>query len=170
MMDSWSHKLMNNCEWVLHGLLCHGRPMGAEPTQQRHHSPLSDPRSGKPGWDFLSRRGLNFGDFVRKATTSCFFPPSHCWGQLSRILTFSNNGKAAVLNTDLQPDGVMGLIKFICAIVTRALFLLVSLIGVWRVKRVKEDVNYWFLTFLFLPLLVEMMITLKRRKGKDYKW
>lgn len=64
----------------------------------------------------------------------------------------------------------MGLIKFVCAVITRALFLLVSLIGVWRVTWVKKDPNYWFLTFLFLPLVVEMIITLKRRKGEDYKW
>lgn len=64
----------------------------------------------------------------------------------------------------------MGLFKFLCAIITRALFILVSLTGVWRVTRVKEDPNYWFLTFLFLPLVAEMIITLRRRKGKDYKW
>ncbi|XP_044069294.1 transmembrane protein 26-like isoform X1 [Siniperca chuatsi] len=64
----------------------------------------------------------------------------------------------------------MGLFKFICAIITRALFILVSLAGVWRVTWVKKDHNYWFLTFLFLPLVVEMIITLKSRKGQDYKW
>ncbi|XP_035518831.1 transmembrane protein 26-like [Morone saxatilis] len=63
----------------------------------------------------------------------------------------------------------MGLFKFVCAIITRVLFILVSLAGVWRVTRVKDN-NYWFLTFLFLPLFVEMIITLQRRKGKDYKW
>ncbi|CAB1343742.1 unnamed protein product [Coregonus sp. 'balchen'] len=61
-------------------------------------------------------------------------------------------------------------VKFSCAIVTRLLFILISLIGVWRVTLVKDDHIYWFLTFLFLPLVVEMIITLKRRKGKDYKW
>ncbi|CAK6967085.1 transmembrane protein 26-like [Scomber scombrus] len=64
----------------------------------------------------------------------------------------------------------MNLIKFIGAIVTRGLFIFVSLVGVWRVTWVKKDKTYWFLTFLFLPLVVEMIITLKRRKGKDYKW
>ncbi|XP_056252302.1 transmembrane protein 26-like [Seriola aureovittata] len=63
----------------------------------------------------------------------------------------------------------MGVIKFTCAIITRALFILVSLIGVWRVTTVKSD-HYWSLTVLFLPLVIEMIITLKRRKGKDYKW
>ncbi|XP_041710402.1 transmembrane protein 26-like [Coregonus clupeaformis] len=61
-------------------------------------------------------------------------------------------------------------VKFSCAIVTRLLFIVISLIGVWRVKLVKDDNNYWFLTFLFLPLILEMIITLKIRKGKDYKW
>ncbi|XP_028278409.1 transmembrane protein 26-like [Parambassis ranga] len=63
----------------------------------------------------------------------------------------------------------MALFQFICAIVTRALFILVSLTGIMRVTSVKND-NYWFLTFLLLPLVAEMIITLKRRKGKDYKW
>ncbi|KAF3708058.1 Transmembrane protein 26 [Channa argus] len=64
----------------------------------------------------------------------------------------------------------MCLVKFVSAIITRALFILVSLAGVWRVTWVKKDPTYWFLTFLFLPLVVEMIITLKRRRGKDYKW
>ncbi|KAK1905345.1 Transmembrane protein 26 [Dissostichus eleginoides] len=63
----------------------------------------------------------------------------------------------------------MGLFKFICAIITRALFVLVSLIGVWRVTSEKKDNTYWFLTFLFLPLVVEMIVTLKSRSGSDYK-
>ncbi|KAL4640990.1 transmembrane protein 26-like [Arapaima gigas] len=64
----------------------------------------------------------------------------------------------------------MILLKFICAIITRSLFILVSLIGVWRVIWVKQDNLYWLLTLLFLPLVVEMIVTLKRRRGKDYKW
>ncbi|KAF7652772.1 hypothetical protein LDENG_00092460 [Lucifuga dentata] len=65
---------------------------------------------------------------------------------------------------------MINLVKFTCAVITRALFILVALIGVWRVTWVKDDTNHWFLTFLFLPLVVEMIITFKRRKGKDYKW
>ncbi|KAM9364978.1 transmembrane protein 26-like [Pholidichthys leucotaenia] len=64
----------------------------------------------------------------------------------------------------------MILFKFISAIITRALFILLSLIGVWRVTFVKNDRIYWLLTFLFLPLVAEMIITLWRRKGRDYKW
>ncbi|CAN9499630.1 unnamed protein product [Ophioblennius macclurei] len=64
----------------------------------------------------------------------------------------------------------MCLVNFVCAIITRALFILVALVGVLRVTWVKKDPQYWFLTFLFLPLVAEMIITLQRRKGKDYKW
>ena len=63
----------------------------------------------------------------------------------------------------------MVLVKFTCAIVTRALFILVSLTAVGRVISVKND-YYWSLTILFLPLVVEMIITLRRRGGQDYKW
>lgn len=158
----------------LHSLLCHGfnsSPLGLDLPSSAITLHYLIPGQVKPDGPFFSRRGLNFGDFVRKTTLSsvCVFFFS-LLNQLSRILTFRNNGEAAVHNTDLQPSSVMGLFKFICAIITRALFLLVSLIGVWRVKRVKEDDNYWLLTFLFLPLLAEMIITLKRRKGQDYKW
>ncbi|XP_022060746.2 transmembrane protein 26 [Acanthochromis polyacanthus] len=64
----------------------------------------------------------------------------------------------------------MALFKFLCAVITRAMFIFVSLAGVWRVTGVKKDPTFWLLTFLFLPLVVEMIITLKRRKGQDYKW
>lgn len=57
-----------------------------------------------------------------------------------------------------------------CAVVTRSLFILISLIGVWRVVWVKDDGLYWFLTILYLPLVVEMILTLRRRRGNDYKW
>ncbi|XP_073346500.1 transmembrane protein 26b [Pagrus major] len=60
--------------------------------------------------------------------------------------------------------------KFICAVVTRSLFILISLIGVWRVVFVKNNGLYWFLTILYLPLVAEMILTLRRRRGNDYKW
>ncbi|KAA0711045.1 Transmembrane protein 26 [Triplophysa tibetana] len=64
----------------------------------------------------------------------------------------------------------MNLFKFMCAIITRFLFILVSLVGVWRVTKVKNDHLYWLLTIVYLPLVAEMIITFKRRKGQDYKW
>ncbi|XP_061083778.1 transmembrane protein 26-like isoform X3 [Conger conger] len=59
---------------------------------------------------------------------------------------------------------------FIRAIITRLSFIILSLIAIWRVKHVKNDNRFWFLTFLWLPLIVEMIINLKVRMGKDYKW
>ncbi|KAJ8396014.1 hypothetical protein AAFF_G00025460 [Aldrovandia affinis] len=64
----------------------------------------------------------------------------------------------------------MILIRLLCAVITRSLFILISLIALFRVTWVKKSNLYWFLTFLYLPLVVEMIFTLKRRKGKDYKW
>ncbi|XP_073725428.1 transmembrane protein 26 isoform X2 [Misgurnus anguillicaudatus] len=64
----------------------------------------------------------------------------------------------------------MAVVKFVCAIITRSFFILAALIGVWRVNMVKNDRMYWLLTVLFLPLVVEMIVTLKRRKGQEYKW
>ncbi|TNM99539.1 hypothetical protein fugu_012572 [Takifugu bimaculatus] len=70
----------------------------------------------------------------------------------------------------MQQSRVTDLFKLIRAIIVRALFILVALTGVWRVTWVKKDLTYWFLTFLLLPLVLEMIITLRNRKGKDYKW
>ncbi|XP_060950449.1 transmembrane protein 26-like [Limanda limanda] len=60
--------------------------------------------------------------------------------------------------------------NWICAVVTRSLFILISLIGVVRVVWVKDNGLYWFLTILYLPLVAEMILTLRRRSGIDYKW
>ncbi|XP_038156112.1 transmembrane protein 26-like [Cyprinodon tularosa] len=64
----------------------------------------------------------------------------------------------------------MGLFSSLSAIITRVLFILVALVAVWRVTFVKEDPFYWLLTLLFVPLVAEMIITLKWREGQDYKW
>uniref|UniRef100_A0A672JRW5 Transmembrane protein 26a n=1 Tax=Salarias fasciatus TaxID=181472 RepID=A0A672JRW5_SALFA len=56
------------------------------------------------------------------------------------------------------------------AIITRALFILAALYMIFEVAKKMQDANFWYLTFLFLPLVAEMIVTLKNRKGKDYKW
>lgn len=70
----------------------------------------------------------------------------------------------------MSPQLEVMFFKFICAVVTRSIFILISLIGVWRVVWVKDNGLYWLLTVLYLPLVVEMILTLRRRGGKDYKW
>lgn len=79
-------------------------------------------------------------------------------------------GRRTVAGWEGSSADMLDLFRFLRAVVTRALFILVSLTGVWRVTWVKKDLTYWFLTFLLLPLVLEMIITLRNRKGNDYKW
>lgn len=70
----------------------------------------------------------------------------------------------------MEQSSVIDVLKLIRAFMVRSLFILVSLTAVWRVTCVKKDPIYWLLAFLLLPLVFEMIITLRKRKGKDYKW
>eukprot|EP00062_Callorhinchus_milii_P001435 gi/632936565/ref/XP_007895346.1/ PREDICTED: transmembrane protein 26 isoform X2 [Callorhinchus milii] len=63
----------------------------------------------------------------------------------------------------------MALLIFLSAIIPRLVFILHTLLAVWRVTTVKENQNYWLLTLLILLICIEMIVTLKIRKGKDYK-
>ncbi|XP_036592928.1 transmembrane protein 26 [Trichosurus vulpecula] len=54
------------------------------------------------------------------------------------------------------------------ALVTRLLFALHSLVGVWRVTEVKKEPRFWLLALLHLPLALETALTLKRRRGRGY--
>lgn len=56
------------------------------------------------------------------------------------------------------------------ALVTRLLFLLHSLVAVWRVTWVKEEHRYWLLALLNLLLVLETVLTLKFKRGRGYKW
>ncbi|XP_006267487.1 transmembrane protein 26 isoform X1 [Alligator mississippiensis] len=64
----------------------------------------------------------------------------------------------------------MELLVLINALVTRLLFILHSLIGVWRVTEVKKEPMYWLLALLNLLLCLETGLTLKFKQGKGYKW
>nr|XP_014688893.2 transmembrane protein 26 [Equus asinus] len=56
------------------------------------------------------------------------------------------------------------------ALVTRLLFVLHSLVGVWRVTEVKKEPWYWLLALLNLLLFLETVLTLKFKHGRGYKW
>ncbi|XP_045424306.1 transmembrane protein 26 [Lemur catta] len=56
------------------------------------------------------------------------------------------------------------------ALATRLLFVLHSLVGVWRVTEVKKEPWYWLLALLNLLLLLETALTLKFKSGRGYKW
>ncbi|XP_004858323.1 transmembrane protein 26 [Heterocephalus glaber] len=62
-----------------------------------------------------------------------------------------------------------GLVLF-NALVTRLLFLLHSLVGVWRVAVVMKESRYWLLALLNLLLVLETALTLKLKRGRGYKW
>lgn len=70
----------------------------------------------------------------------------------------------------MEQSSVIDVLKLIRAFIVRSLFILVSLTAVWRVTWVKSDPAFWLLALLLLPLVFEMIITLRKRKGKDYKW
>lgn len=65
--------------------------------------------------------------------------------------------------------GMEGLV-LLNALVTRLLFFLHSLIGVWRVAVVKKEPRYWLLALLNLLLFLETALTLKIKRGRGYKW
>ncbi|KAB0384971.1 hypothetical protein FD755_006888 [Muntiacus reevesi] len=55
------------------------------------------------------------------------------------------------------------------ALATRLLFVLHSLVGVWRVTAVKKEPWYWLLALLNLLLFLETALTLKFKRGRGYK-
>ncbi|XP_006889092.1 PREDICTED: transmembrane protein 26 [Elephantulus edwardii] len=56
------------------------------------------------------------------------------------------------------------------ALATRLLFVLHSLVGVWRVTEVKKEPWFWLLALLNLLLVLETALTLKFKRGRGYKW
>ncbi|XP_072334929.1 transmembrane protein 26b [Scyliorhinus torazame] len=63
----------------------------------------------------------------------------------------------------------MVLFVYLSAVVPRLVFMLHTLLAVWRVTVVRENPMYWLLLLLILLTLVEMIVTLTIQKGKDYK-
>ncbi|XP_021799120.1 transmembrane protein 26 isoform X2 [Papio anubis] len=59
---------------------------------------------------------------------------------------------------------------FLNALATRLLFVLHSLVGVWRVTEVKKESWYWLLALLNLLLFLETALTLRFKRGRGYKW
>lgn len=65
--------------------------------------------------------------------------------------------------------GMEGLV-LLNALITRLLFVLHSLVGVWRVTVVTKEPRYWLLVLLNLLLFLETALTLKFKRGRGYKW
>lgn len=64
----------------------------------------------------------------------------------------------------------MELRVFLNAVLTRLFFILHSVVGVWRVTVLKNDNMYWLLALANVLLCIEMVLTLKLKKGRGLKW
>uniref|UniRef100_A0A8C5MC42 Transmembrane protein 26 n=1 Tax=Leptobrachium leishanense TaxID=445787 RepID=A0A8C5MC42_9ANUR len=64
----------------------------------------------------------------------------------------------------------MELKVFLNAAITRLLFILHSIVGVWRVAVIKDDRTYLLLALLSLCMGIEMVLTFRFKKGRGLKW
>ena len=55
------------------------------------------------------------------------------------------------------------------AMITRLIFLLHSMVVVWRVTEVAGDL-FWLFAIPYLALIIEAMIVLLFRRAKEWKW
>ena len=55
------------------------------------------------------------------------------------------------------------------AMITRLIFLLHSMVVVWRVTEVEGDL-FWLFAIPYLALIIEAMIVLLFRRAKEWKW
>ncbi|ESO91341.1 hypothetical protein LOTGIDRAFT_73775, partial [Lottia gigantea] len=56
------------------------------------------------------------------------------------------------------------------AITVRLLFSCHGLLTIWRVCLVRKNNNYWYLGCILLLLVIELLITLFKKGGKEWKW
>ncbi|XP_028917422.1 transmembrane protein 26 [Ornithorhynchus anatinus] len=64
----------------------------------------------------------------------------------------------------------MGALVLVNALATRLLFVLHSLLAVWRVSRAGLRPRCWLLALLNLPLALETVLTLTVNRGRGYRW
>ena len=64
----------------------------------------------------------------------------------------------------------MGCCSVLKAIFTRLLFAIHSVTAVFLVTRLMKSIHYWLLCSALLGLFIEMLITLIKRKGQEWKW
>ena len=56
------------------------------------------------------------------------------------------------------------------AIFVRFIFILSTIITVWRLVEETQQTYYWYLLLLLIFLLIETYSTVYTRKGYEYKW
>jgi hypothetical protein len=64
----------------------------------------------------------------------------------------------------------MGCLNLIRAIFVRLIFSCHGLIAIWRLVIVAKDDRYWYLTGALGGLFIESLITICKKKGREWKW
>lgn len=64
----------------------------------------------------------------------------------------------------------MGVLTYIRALVVRVLFACHGVITIWRLYMVTGSVWCWYLCGVLILLFLETLITLGKKRGKEWKW
>jgi hypothetical protein len=64
----------------------------------------------------------------------------------------------------------MGHISVARALSVRLLFASHGVVSIWRLADVTNDNKFWYLSGTLALLLLEALITLVKRQGKEWKW
>lgn len=56
------------------------------------------------------------------------------------------------------------------AIMVRCMFALHVLLAIWLLAVVTDDSNYWYVIVSLSGLVLETIVTLKVKKGQEWKW
>lgn len=64
----------------------------------------------------------------------------------------------------------MRLLTIVRALLVRLLFATHGFIAIWRLYMVKGQIWCWYLSGALAGLLIETIVTLCKKKGKEWKW
>ncbi len=56
------------------------------------------------------------------------------------------------------------------AILTRLLFFVHCILAIWRTVYVYDDARFWIISGALVCLCVETGVTLKKKRGGEWKW
>lgn len=74
-------------------------------------------------------------------------------------------GKKKTGFTNMKP-----FFNIVKAIMVRLVLLVHSLLAIWRVVNIANDMHFWYLAIADGVFLIEGLITIIARKGMEYKW
>lgn len=64
----------------------------------------------------------------------------------------------------------MALSIFVKSVLARVIFFSHAFFAIYIVVSIKNDVRFWWLSFILILLLIESIVTILFRKSKEYKW